>query len=202
MTGSPETLTAVVSLTMEGTGSQEGSAVTFTRAISFRRERMREEVTRTGMAASVTAVDGNLAYRMDGERAVRESDAEATNRRARIYHHPIGFLLAAFSANPQLGNTRVENGDEAVDLIAGGATYSLYIDSQTHLPTRIVSHESGRLRETSFSQYQRVHGYTLPYRIVEKMDGQVAAEWSIARQFAGWDMPGLAAPKQLASMEK
>lgn len=195
MAGSPETLTAVVSLTMEGTGSLEESLVVFTRSISFRRERMREDVIRTGLPALVTAVDGNVAYRLDRDgRPVWESEAEAADRRARIYHHPIGFLLAAFSGNTHLSENRAEGAEEAVDLTAGGDTYSLYVDSQTHLPTRVVSQRSGGVRETSFSRYQTVHGYTLPYHIVEKSDGQVVAEWSVERQFAGWDIPGLAAP--------
>jgi len=195
MAGSPETLTAVVSLTMEGTGSVEESPMAFTRSISFRRERMREDVTRRGLPALVTAVDGKVAYRLDGDgRPVWESEAEAADRRTRIYHHPIGFLLAAFSGNTQLSDSRVEGAEEAVDLTAGGDRYSLYVDSQTHLPTRIVSRKSGRVRETSFSGYQKVHGYTLPYHIVEKSDGQVVAEWKVERQFAGWDIPGLVAP--------
>lgn len=196
MTGSPETLTAVVSLTLEGTGSLDGAPVAaFTRAMSFRKERLREEITRAGLAPSVTGLDGKLAYRFDVEgRRLNDSEADAADRRSRLYHHPIGFLLAAFSANPKLGNTRLEGAEEAVDLTVPSGTYSLFIDSQTGLPARVVSREGDSIRETSFSQYQKVHGYTLPYRIVEKKDGQTVAEWNIARQFAGWDIP-LAAPK-------
>jgi hypothetical protein len=199
MTGSPETLTAVVNLTMEGKGRAYGHPVdAFSRSITFRRERWRQEMTTVGLPTAISGMDGAVAYHLSGSEGeiVKESAAVAKASRAAIYSHPLGFLLACFSGNPQLSNTRKEDGQDAVDLTVDGVVYSLYLDPATNLPARIIAKSNGKTYGSVFGAYQKVHGYTLPYEITETIDGEVVAEWTIARQFPGPDVPGLALAKK------
>jgi hypothetical protein len=192
MTGSPETLTAVVTLTLEGSGTQDGTKIEwFSRAMSFRRSRWRQESTRAGFATEITGVDGKLAFALGPDGTTKRlPDTSAKERRAELLHHPVGFLLAVFAQNATVNNSRTEGGQEAVDIAMDGATYSLFLQAGTNLPAKIVSGS----RETSFSQYVKVNGYTLPYRIVTQVDGRVTQELNIARQFPGAEIPGLIAP--------
>ena len=194
MTGSPETLTAIVSLTMEGRGQDAGQQVSaFSRVISFRKERLRQEVT-IGTRTLISGVDGKLAYHIESDTGpVRDSAEIAAAHIDQIYHHPVAFLLACFSGNPQLSGTRVVAGQDAMDLTVGGIVYSLFLDPKTNLPTRILSNQGGHLSESIFTGYRKVQGYTLPYQIVETRDGSVA-KWEITRQFPGPDLPGLTDP--------
>ena len=199
LTGSPETLTAVASLSLQGTGTvASGGVASFTRVVTVRGGRMREEVAVAGSPLAVTGLDGDIAYRVDADgRAVREPESQAAPRRARIYHHPVTFLLAALSANATLGHTRSEGRERAVDLTVGGGTYTLFVDDATSIPARISSRDgAGRIYETTFANYQKQHGYLLPHEIVEKVDGQVVATWRVTRQFAGWAIP-LDLPQEL-----
>ena len=205
MTGSPETLTAVSSLTLEGhgTGSDaEGTftIVSYTRSISYRRSQWRQEQTRLTTPATAMQVrrggyDGKAAYDESPDGTIaRLPQQEARRRRTEMYHHPVGLLLAVFSNAATLNNTRTEGALAAVDITLGGVVYSLYVDAATKLPAKIVSKEAGELTETSFSQYVTLHGYKLPGRIITKRDGQVTSDLTITRQFAGPDLGNLGAP--------
>jgi hypothetical protein len=205
MTGSPETLTAVYSLTLEGHGTGSDAEGTFTiasyiRSTSYRRSQWRQEQIRVTTSASATEVrrggfDGKGAYDENPDGGiVRRPEQEARRRRTEIYHHPVGLLLAVFANAATLSNTRTEGALTAVDITLGGVIYSLYIDAATKLPAKIVSKEAGELMETSFSQYVTLHGYKLPTRIVTKRDGQVTSDLTITRQFAGPDLGNLGAP--------
>lgn len=205
MTGSPETLTAVSSLTLEGhgTGSDAEGAFTiasYTRSTSYRRSQWRQEQTRVITSGNVTQVlrsgfDGKSAYDENPDGTIAHlPQQEARRRRTEMYHHPVGLLLAVLSNAATLSNTRTEGNLEAVDITLGGLIYSLYIDAATKLPAKIVSTEAGEVMETSFSQYVTLHGYKLPGRIVTKRDGQVTTDLTITRQFAGPDLGDLGAP--------
>jgi hypothetical protein len=68
LTGSPETLTAVASLTMQGSGMVAGvRAASFTRVLTVRGGRMREEVALAGVPLAVTGIDGDVAYRVNAD---------------------------------------------------------------------------------------------------------------------------------------
>ena len=204
MTGSPETLTAVSSLTLEGHGTGADAEGTFTiasytRTTNYRRSQWRQEQTRVTTSVSAGEVrrsgfDGKRAYDENSDGAmVRRPEQEARRRRTEIYHHPVGLLLAVFSNAATLSNTRTEGALAAVDITLGGLTYSLYIDAATKLPAKIVSKDVGELIETSFSQYVTLHGYKLPGPIVTRRDGQVTSDLTITGQFAGPDLGNLGA---------
>jgi len=205
MTGSPETLTAVSSLTLEGHGTGSDAEGTFTiasytRSTSYRRSQWRQEQTRVTTPANAMQVrrggyDGKAAYDENPDGTIaRLPQQEARRRRTEMYHHPVGLLLAVFSNAATLNNTRTEGALAAVDITLDGVIYSLYVDAATKLPAKIVSKEAGELMETSFSQYVTLHGYKLPGRIITKRDGQVTSDLTITRQFAGPDLGNLGAP--------
>jgi hypothetical protein len=207
MTGSPETITAIAGLTIDGNGSGfDGAPFTvssFKRTMNFRRGQWRQELARAGADGApqiqITGFDGKIAFTIDPAGSpARLSDEEATQRRAILYHHPIGFLFAVFSKDAPVSNTR----PEAVDMIMDGVTYTLFIDATTRLPAKIVSKTRGDLvMETSFGEYTNVHGYKLPSKIITKLDQRVIAELNIEQQFAGLEPGNLAAPAALRSAE-
>ena len=208
MTGSPETVTAITGLTIEGNGSGFDSApstvTSFKRTMSFRREQWRQELTQAAADRAphiqITGFDGKAAYVIDPAGSpARLSEQGAKDRRAVLYHHPIGFLFAVFSKDAPVRNTRTEGGMEAVDMTMDGVTYTLFIDGATKLPAKIVSraHDATRgdvLMETSFGKYTNVHGYKLPSKITMKLDQRVIADLNVEQQFAGADLGNLAAP--------
>ena len=169
MTGSPWTLTAVSSLTIEGTGKGlDRAGVPFTitdfhRVMNFKKGAWVHQESRDGgpMRAQLLAA---------GERI----------------HYPFGFVMAAFAAKSQLSNTRIEGKLEAVDLIAEGGKHTLYIDAQTKLPARIVTTGSPAV-ETSFGQYVTIHGYHLPSQVTRKVGDTVVWELNATRQIASSD---------------
>lgn len=110
MTGSPWTLTAVSSLTLEGTG---------------------KGVDASGVPFSVTSFERVMNFKKGGS-LHRESRDGGPLRAiplapAERLHYPFGFVMAAFAANSKLGNTRTEGNNEAINLtIDRGHPHSLY----------------------------------------------------------------------------
>jgi hypothetical protein len=169
MTGSPWTLTAVSSLTVEGSGRGVDAA---------------------GLPFAVTSFQRVMNFKK-GDWSHRESrdggpvQAQSLNPAERL-HHPFGFLMAAFAADPKLSNTRTEGNTDAVDLTAAGVKHTLYVDAQTKLPVRIVT-AGNPMVETSFSKYVTIHGYHLPSQIIRKAGNTVVWELNATRQIASAD---------------
>jgi hypothetical protein len=143
MTGSPETITAIAGLTIDGNGSGfDGAPFTvssFKRTMNFRRGQWRQELARAAAGGApqiqITGLDGKIAYTIDPAGSpARLSDEETRQRRAILYHHPIGFLFAVFSKDAPVSNARTEGGMEAVDMTMDGVTYTLFIDGAHQAP--------------------------------------------------------------------
>ena len=120
----------------------------YRRAIEFERGRWRDESTQTAAFVTgwpdptpvVAGYDDDVAFDVDGGQASRLDALTARDRRAELYHHPIGYLRAALATGATLEHARTEDGQDAVDLlIAGGERFTLYVDRHSHLPQRIVS---------------------------------------------------------------
>jgi hypothetical protein len=177
MTGSPWTLTAVSSLTIEGTGrglDQAGvpfAITSFHRVMNFKKGTWIHQESREGgpMRIQTLAAQERL-------------------------HHPFGFVMAAFTANSRLGNTRTEGKLEAVDLVIDGATHTLYIDSETKLPVRITT-AGNPIVQTSFGQYATIHGYHLPSQVTRTVGNAVVWQLNASRQIASADAVGSAPPE-------
>jgi hypothetical protein len=205
MTGSPETLTAVTSLTLIGTGTDfEPDKVTvasFKRVMNFRRGQLRQDQTVLLDAVPerrLTGVEGKISFDVDDAgRASVVDGQEASLRRAELLHHPLGFLLAVFSRDAPLSNTRREASLEAVDITVDGVTYSLFIDDTTKLPVKIASKIGSVAMETSFDKYVNLHGYKLPSRFTTKIDQRVTEDLNIEQQFAGPDGGTLPVPPEI-----
>ena len=120
----------------------------YRRAIEFERGRWRDESTQTAAFVTgwpdptpvVAGYDDDVAFDVDGGQASRLDAMTTRDRRAELYHHPIGYLRAALATGATLEHARTEDGHDAVDLlIAGGERFTLYVDRHSHLPQRIVS---------------------------------------------------------------
>jgi hypothetical protein len=120
----------------------------YRRAIDVDRGRWRDELTQTAAFVTgwpdptpvVAGYDDDVAFDVDGGQASRLDATTARDRRAELYHHPIGFLRAALATGARLDRARTEGDQDAVDLIvATGERYTLYVDRHSHVPQRIVS---------------------------------------------------------------
>src|SRR5262249_61986771 len=93
----------------------------------------------------------------------------AKDRRAEMYHHPIGALRAALAQGAVVANPRKDGNADVVDITtADGTKLTLYVDSQTKLPskvTTITDNIGGPLGdmavETSFANYADSGGLKL-----------------------------------------
>src|SRR5207244_488231 len=113
--------------------------------------------------------------------------------RSEVLRHPVGLLQAAFSGTITLSGTRSADGLDAVDLTVNGTRYTLFLDSVTKLPAKVVTSNI----ETAFSSYKTIHGYKLPSRIVTKLNGQVVEDLKIDQQVASADTIELSIPGKL-----
>jgi glyoxylase-like metal-dependent hydrolase (beta-lactamase superfamily II) len=202
--GGASGILAVETLTLAGEGeafnlgqnkSPDGELPRFTvaaieRVVDYENARWRQEQVRTptyltGNPApqkQVFGIDGDVAYNVSPAGAASRATARtAFDRRAELFHHPIGILREALGTEAQLGNAREEGGLRAVDVTTpGGETYTLYVDESTKLPAKVASRTSHPVlgdvtMETEFSEYAETDGLSLPARITSKLDGNTIA---------------------------
>jgi hypothetical protein len=120
----------------------------YRRSVDFRNHRWREESVRTPAFTTgwpdpfkaVSGYDRDVAYDIE-EGETQGLDAQAArDRRAELYHDPIGFLQAATAEGARLEPSRRKGEGPAVDLVpAEGDRYTLIVDGETRRPLRIVS---------------------------------------------------------------
>ena len=212
--GSPATLTAVVTMTIEGKGTrfapEKLNVTNYRRTMAFAFGRWKQEETlrpaeTPGGApwTEIAGLDGTLAFDVapDGT-PTRLSDDVTKIRQTELLHHPLAYLSAVFGDAGALSNTRTEGDMEAVDMTIQGTTHSLFIDKTTKLPVKIVSlihtAERGDLTmETTFADYTRAYGYNLPTKIATKVNDNLVADLNIDQQFFGGATVSLTAPKEL-----
>ena len=151
-------------------------------------------------------VDGNVAYNvLANGNAVRAGDAVARERRVEMLHHPLTVVRAAMDPGAKLANPRVEGSEQLVDVTtAAGDSVTLAIDSQTHLPARVISMSSNANMGdvavvTTFTDYEEVDGLELPRRLTTKMDKYLQLDLAVARHRLDPDTADLAAPAQVVS---
>ena len=154
-------------------------------------------------------LDGDVAYNVAANgTATRASTQTAKDRRMEMYHHPIGALRAALGQGAQLSNPRKEGSDDVVDIAtAQGDKFTLFVDSGTKLPSKVVSMTSGDTNwplgdvtlETMFSNYTDVNGLKLPGRITSKTDKYTTADIQVSKNTVNGDAGNLAAPEAAKS---
>ena len=155
---------AVKTLVIEGEGTNgnlgqemtpQASTQTFTVtgyrfALDAAGGRWRIDQTRTpnfiyfqGQAAQkqVLGLDRDVAYNVaPNGTAARLSTAQAKDRRAMSYHHPLTIVRAALDPAAKLANVRNFGDQRTVDVTtADGSLFTLAISAATGLPTSVVS---------------------------------------------------------------
>ena len=133
----------------------------------------------------------------------------AKDRRAELYHHPVGAVRAALAQGAVIANPRKEGNDDVVDITtADGSKLTLYVDSQTKLPSKVTTmtdNIGGPLGdvvvETSFANYADTNGLKLPTRLTTKNDKFTVADIQISANTINLDSVDLAAPADAKSAQ-
>jgi glyoxylase-like metal-dependent hydrolase (beta-lactamase superfamily II) len=228
--GGAEKIQAVNTLIVEGTGengnlgqSQKPDALDVfqvsesKRVYDFSGGRQRLEQTRIATFGAPNpqpqkqnlGLDGDVAYNVAANgTATRASAQVAKDRRMELYHHPIGAIRAALTQGAQLSNPRKEGNDDAVDVAtAQGDRFTLFVESGTKLPSKVVSTTSNNTNwpigdvtlETDFANYMDVDGLKLPGKITSKTDRYTTADIQVAKNTVNGDAASLAAPEAAKS---
>jgi len=189
----------------------------FKRAIDFAGGRWRHDATRTPtfVAANtapqpqILGVDGNVAYNVAANgTAARQLDEVARDRRMELYLHPIGVLRAALAEGTQLSNPRKDGNNDVIDITAGqGDKVTLYVDSTTKLPSKVVfmtapvaNNPLGDTAiEASFDNYTDVDGLKLPGRMTIRTDKYTTADYQISKSTVNGNVGDIAAPEAAKS---
>ncbi len=167
----------------------------FRQVFDWKNRRFRKEELRTprfltsGLRTQriITALDTDIAFDVDDmNKALRLSDQASIERKAELYHHPIGAIKAALLPGTRLSNLRTEQGFDAVDVAtADGAKFSVYFDRTTKRPAKAaspISHPTlgDLVLETFYSDYEDVGKLSLPDTIKVQVDRQVVAAFRVS----------------------
>ena len=157
-------------------------------------------------------IDGDVGYNISEDGDVSRAPAPtATARRADHYHHPVTLIQLALAEGSVVGNLRQEGGEDVIDVTAAsGETYTMYVDTSTKFPSRIVSAGSqGVLGDvtltTSFEDYAETGGFggfearlTLPRGIATMTEDFTTSELRVDNA-TDRDLGDLSAPAEAAS---
>lgn len=173
----------------------------------WREEYVRKPTFLTGNPSPqrrVLALDGDVAFDVASDgKASRATGQVARDRRAELHHHPIGLLQAATAQGAKLENARQEGGQDAVDVVtAAGDRFTLFVESSSKLPTRVVSMtyntNMGDVRvATEFAEFVDSDGLKLPARISRKIDEYTVQDVRVAKTTVNTDPGDLAAPEEV-----
>ena len=195
----------------------------YTREIDLVNGRWRQEQLRTSNfftgnpvvdQQQISAVDGDVAFDISADGTARRASSQvARDRQAELYHYPVGLIQAATAEGATVSNLMQENGQDVVDITtAEGDQFTLFVDSETNFPAKIVStgYDSNLgdvALETVFDAYAesgRLAGFqarlTLPRRIRWSVDRFQTAE-IIANTVINGEIGDLAAPPEVRSAE-
>ena len=236
--GGSESILAVNTLVLEGTGengnfgqnlSPDAVLPTFNvsvykRTIDLANNRGRLEQTRTPTYVTGNTapqiqnlgVDGDVAFNVPpptpenaNPPATRQTELLAKERRAEMYHHPITAVRAALAEGAQVTNARKDGNDDVVDITtASGDKLTLYVDSTTKLPSKVVTMTYqapntvfGDIAvETTFSSYTPVDGLQMPGQLTTRMDKYTTADIRLSNSTINADAAGIAAPEDVKAV--
>ena len=137
-------------------------------------------------AEQTFGLDGTVAYDVGSDGVARRaSESVARERTLAHYHHPLPLLRLALTEGATVGNLRQEDGHDVVDITAAdGNVYTLWVESETREPRRIVSTGDHPMLgdvtfTTTFDDYRETGGLggfqarlSLPRIITASMDDQ------------------------------
>ena len=188
----------------------------YKRSIDFARNRSRLEQVRTATvgntapAKQILCLDGDAAFNVNAAgMATRASDQAAKDRRAEMFHHPIGAIRAALAQGAVVANPRKEGNADVVDITtADGAKLTLYVDSHTKLPSRVTTMTDNiggplgdMVVETSFANYADTAGLKLPTRLTTKNDNYTVADIQVTANAINDNTGDLSAPADVKSAQ-
>ena len=189
----------------------------YKRSIDFAANRSRLEQVRTAPvgntapAKQILCLDGDTAFNVNAAGvATRASGLTAKDRRAEMYHHPIGVIRAALAQSAVVANPRRDGNADVVDITtADGTKLTLYVDSRTKLPakvTTITDNIGGPLGdmvvETSFDNYADTAGLKLPTRLTTKNDKYTVADIQVSENAINGNTGDLSAPADVKSAQE
>jgi glyoxylase-like metal-dependent hydrolase (beta-lactamase superfamily II) len=152
---------------------------------------------------STQAIDGDVAFNIDGQgRATRASAAAARDRRMEMHAHPIVAVRAALDPKSKVSNRRSSGGRQLVDVtIPQGDTFTLAVDDRSGLPAWVSwvgpdANLGDVTYRAHFTGYEPVSGLRLPTGINTTMDFRGIVQWKlhIDRHAVDAQIPDLAAP--------
>ena len=185
------------------------------RSIDYANNRWRLEQARTPtyVTANTTpnqpqnlGVDGDVAYNVPATGpATRAAEQVAKDRHSELFHHPIGALRAALADGAQVTNARSEGSDDVVDVTLGSDTFTLYVDSSTKLPSKVVTNTyNANLGDvaltTEFGNYAESDGMNLPGKLVSKTDKYTTADITVSKTTVNGDAGNLEAPAEAKAL--
>ena len=139
-------------------------------------------------------LDGDVAWDEGDDGPVQAPARAAGERRAELYHNPIGILRLGLDEEAStVSNLREEDGQQVVDVAtADGAQFTLYVDGATMHPSRVVSTRYHAMLgdvayETVFEDYAETGGLggfqarlTLPRNYTVNLGEDTIAEYRVA----------------------
>ena len=196
----------------------------FTREIDLVNGRWRQEQLRTSNfftgnpvvdQRQIIAVDGDVAFDISEDGTARRASSQvARDRQAELYHYPVSLIQAATAEGATVSNLLQEDGQDVVDITtAEGDQFTLFVDSETNFPARIVSTSYNSnlgdvTLETAFDAYAESGGLggfqarlTLPRRIRWSVDRFQTAEIIASNTSINGELGDLAAPQEVRSAE-
>jgi glyoxylase-like metal-dependent hydrolase (beta-lactamase superfamily II) len=110
-------------------------------------------------------------------------------------------LRAALSEGAQITNPRKEGNDDVVDVTLGTDKFTLYVDTTSKLPTKVVTttynfNLGDVALETEFGNYTDANSMKVPGRLVSKTDKYVLADITVSNTSVNGDVGNLEAPKE------
>jgi glyoxylase-like metal-dependent hydrolase (beta-lactamase superfamily II) len=152
----------------------------------------------------IIGVDGDVAYNVAAATgmATRAAEQVAKDRHSELFHHPLGALRAALSEGAEVTNQRKEGNDDVVDVTVGSDKFTLYVDSTTKLPSKVVTMTyNANLGDvaltTEFGSYADAGGMQLPAKITSKTDKYVVADLQISKHTLNMDVGNLEAAAEV-----
>ena len=181
------------------------------RSIDYANRRWRLEQARTPTYVTpntapnqpqVLGIDGDVAYNVPATGpATRAAEQVTKDRQIEFFHHPIGALRAALAEGAQVTNPRKEGNEDAVDVALGNDKFTLYVDTTTKLPSKVVSMTyNANLGDvaltTEFGDYVESGGMKLPGKIVSKTDKYTLADIRVSNTIVNGEAGNLEAPAE------
>ena len=188
----------------------------YKRSIDFTGNRSRLEQVRTATvgntapAKQILGLDGDVAFNVNAAGvAARASGQVAKDRRQEMYHHPIGALRAALAQGATVANPRKDGNADVVDITTSdGAKLTLYVDSQTKLPSKVTTTTDNiggplgdMVIETSFANYADTAGLKLPMRLTTKNDKYTVADIEVSANAVNGNAGDLSAPADVKAAQ-